>query len=119
MKNVKEVLIYAQLVLACERVNGTVLEDGAVEIYTDCLGIFSSTVNNAEKTLNAMRIILELYETLFLNDLSGLMAVADYNKDIDRSEYLYTVCAVFAYLVIPFIVSILVYLLLHKKQKTK
>ena len=37
----------------------------------------------------------------------------------DKSEYLYTVCAVFAYLVIPFAISILVYLLLHKKQKKK
>ena len=46
-KNYKEVLIYSQLVLATERVNGKVLEDGAVEIYKDALNIFSSTVNKS------------------------------------------------------------------------
>ncbi len=36
-----------------------------------------------------------------------------------RSEYLYTVCAVFAYLALPFLISLLISLLMHRKKKEK
>ncbi len=85
-KNVKEVLIYSELILALERANGNVLTDSSVDLYVDALGIFSTTVKNSEKILSAMRVIIELYEMFFLNDLSGLMTVADYNKDIEALE---------------------------------
>lgn len=37
----------------------------------------------------------------------------------NRSEYLYTVCAVFAYLILPFAISLLISLLLGKEKKEK
>ena len=85
-ENRKEVLIYAEAVLAVERMRSNLLLDGAVELYQDALGMFSSALNKGDKLLTATRVIVELYEMLFTNDLSNLLSVADYNRDINFLE---------------------------------
>ncbi len=85
-ENRKEVLIYAEAVLATERKLSEVIDDGAVEMYSDALGLFSSKAPKRERLLTAMRSILELYEMLFVSNLSGLLSVPDYNSDISFLE---------------------------------
>lgn len=85
-ENRKDVLIYAELVLAVERNRSTLLDDGAVELYQEALGLFSSSVDSKDRLLTSMRVIIELYEMLFTNDLGDLLSVADYNRDIEFLE---------------------------------
>ncbi len=85
-ENRKEVLVYAEAVIAVERRRSNVLLGGAVEFYQDALGMFSSALSKGDKLLTAMRVIIELYEMLFTNDLSNLLCVADYNRDINFLE---------------------------------
>lgn len=80
--NRKQVLIYAEAVMATERVISDVIDDGTVELYSDTLGLFSSASSKGDRILTAMRSILELYEMLFVNDLGGVLTVPDYNADI-------------------------------------
>ncbi len=85
-ENRKDVLIYAELVLAVERKRASALLDGAVELYQEALGLFSSSIYKGDRLLTSMRIIGELYEMLFTNDLGNLLSVADYNQDIEFLE---------------------------------
>ena len=85
-ENRKDVLIYAELVLAVERKRGSTLLDGAVELYQEALGLFSSYINRGDRLLTSMRVISELYEMLFTNDLGNLLSVADYNRDVEFLE---------------------------------
>lgn len=85
-ENRKEVLIYAEAVLAVERKISDVIDDGAVELYTDALGLFSPNSPKRERIFMAMRSILELYEMLFVSNLGGLISVPDYNADISFLE---------------------------------
>lgn len=85
-ENRKEVLIYAEAVMATERKLSEVIDDGAVELYCDALGLFSSKAPKRERLFMAMRSILELYEMLFVSNLSGLISVADYNADVTFLE---------------------------------
>ena len=84
--NRKEILIYAEAVMAIERVVSDVIEDGIVELYADSLGLFSSASKKGDRLLTAMRSILELYEMLFVNDLSGVLTIPNYNADIEFLE---------------------------------
>ena len=81
-ENRKEILIYAEAVMAVERKTSGVIDDGAVESYADALGLFSSSSRKSDRVFTAMRAIIELYEMLFVNDLSGLLSVPDYNGDV-------------------------------------
>jgi hypothetical protein len=52
-------------------------------------------------------------------DMAAKFAFSIVQSIYNKSEYLYTVCAVFAYLIVPFAVSLLVSLIIHRKKKSK
>ncbi|MBO5926153.1 MAG: iron-containing alcohol dehydrogenase [Clostridia bacterium] len=81
-ENKKELLIYAEAVLFKEKKASLVLKDGAVELFVDALYMFSSELRRGDAIFNATRIISEVYEMLFVNDLTGLLSVPDYNQDL-------------------------------------
>ncbi len=81
-ENKQEVLIYAEAVLALERKKSSVLDGGAVEMYEEALGMFSSSTAKGDRILTAMRVVLELYEMLFLNNLGDVLSACDYNADV-------------------------------------
>ncbi len=82
-ENRKEVLIYAEAVLALERTRSEVLSGGAVDFYQEALGMFSSSTSKGDRILTSLRVIVELYEMLFSNNLGDVLTVCDYNQDVE------------------------------------
>ncbi len=81
-ENRKEVLIYAEAVLALERTKSEVLSGGAVDFYQEALGMFSSSTSKGDRILTSLRVVSELYEMLFSNNLGDVLTVCDYNQDV-------------------------------------
>ncbi len=82
-ENRKEVLIYAEAVLALERTKSEVLSGGAVDFYQEALGMFSSSTSKGDRIMTSLRVVLELYEMLFSNNLGNVLTVCDYNQDVE------------------------------------
>ncbi len=81
-ENYKEVLIYAQLVMAKAYANSEVLCDGAVELFCDTLGIFAPDFTYEDRLMMAFNKLVKVYHMFFNNDFSNLLSLPDYNADI-------------------------------------
>lgn len=81
-ENYKEVLIYAQLVMAKAYANSEVLTDGGVELFCDTLGVFAPDFSYRDRLMMAFNKLVKVYHMFFNNDFSNLLSVPDYNADI-------------------------------------
>ncbi len=81
-ENYKEVLIYAQLVMAKAYANSEVLTDGGVELFCDTLGVFAPDFSYRDRLMMAFNKLVKVYHMFFNNDFSNLLSVPNYNADI-------------------------------------
>ena len=81
-QNPKEVLVYAQAVIAKVNAESDMLIDGAVELFGDTLGIFAPDFTYGDRLMLAFSKLVKIYHMFFNNDFSDLISLPDYNQDI-------------------------------------
>ena len=81
-QNPKEVLVYAQAVIA--KINATcdIIKEGAVELFCDTLGVFSPDFSYGDRLMMAFSKLVKVYHMFWNNDFSDLVSLPDYNADI-------------------------------------
>ena len=81
-KNPKEVLTYAQAVIAKINATTDILKEGAVDLFSDTLGIFAPDLSYGDRLITAFSKLVKIYHMFWNNDFSNLISVPDYNADI-------------------------------------
>lgn len=81
-QNPKEVLVYAQAVIAKINAVTDIVKEGSVELFCDCLGIFSPDFSYGDRLMMAFSKLVKIYHMFWGNDFSDLISLPDYNADI-------------------------------------
>ena len=81
-QNPKEVLTYAQAVIAKINATTDILKEGAVELFCDTLGVFNPDLSYGDRLITAFSKLVKIYHMFWNNNFSDLVSVPDYNADI-------------------------------------
>ncbi len=81
-QNPKEVLIYAQAVIAKINALSDMLKEGGVELFCDTLGVFFPNLSYGDRLMMAFSKLVKVYHMFWNNSFDDLISLPDYNADI-------------------------------------